>query len=639
MPDTFVEKDVKLVDLQAPKVIPERLFSIVKSPIERAFRLDILNEVYRGVRRRVRHKHFFDATLDELRVQYAVSEADLARIPREGPLLVVANHPFGGLEGIILGSLLNSVRNDVKVLGNHLLHIIPEIRPNLISLNPFGGKGASRANFGALREAIKLLQSGGALITFPAGEVSSLRLDRRRVTDPEWTPHIASLVRHSGANVLPVFFEGRNSSFFQVMGMVHPRLRTALLAHELFRRRGNTVPVQIGHPISHRKLLKLGSHQEVTRYLRVNTYFLKNRRPSEKKGIFLKFPGKKSPPPQEIIPPVPKPGLLGELASLPPEQLLLSEKEFDVFYAKASQIPRLMLEIGRLRETAFRSVNEGTGKAYDLDVFDQTYLQLFLWNRQDQQLVGAYRLGQMDLLLQSTGEKGLYTNTLFKFKPGFLEQLGPALELGRSFIRPEYQRKYGCLTLLWKGIGRFIISNPHYHVLFGPVSISRDYHTVSKNLIVQFLREHNRYRDLAKLVKPRNPHRGKRINGVGKQDLRKTLHSIDDVSALIAEIEHDGKKIPILLRHYLKLNAQLLSFNVDKEFSDVLDGLVVIDLKRTDPRMILRFMGKKEGGRYLERHGIKMRRGKPQKAQKTQKDGEWWRDGVIVEEGNHGFHE
>ena len=601
MPDTFIEEDVKLVNLQAPKAIPKRLFSLAKPPLERAFGLDTLNEVYRGVRQRVRQKHFFDATLDELRVQYTVSEADLARIPREGPLLVVANHPFGGLEGIILGSLLNSVRQDVKVLGNYLLHIIPEIRPHLISLNPFGGTHASRSNIGALREAIRLLQSGGALITFPAGEVSSLRLDQRRVTDPEWSPHTASLVKHSGCNVLPVFFEGRNSPFFQVMGMVHPRLRTALLAHELFRRRGNTIPLQIGHPISHRKLLKLGSEPEMTHYLRVKTYFLENRIPAQKKSGFLKFPRKKSPPPVEIIPPIPKPELLAELASLPPEQLLLSEKDFDVFYARSTQIPRFLLEIGRLRETAFRAVNEGTGKAYDLDAFDRTYLHLFLWNRREEQLIGAYRLGQMDRLLQEYGVKGLYTHTLFKFKLGFLSQLGSALELGRSFIRPEYQRKYGCLALLWKGIGRYLTLHPHYHVLFGPVSISRDYHTVSKDLIVQFLKERNRFEDLAKLVKPRKPHRRKRINGVGKRDLRKTLHSIEDVSALIAEIEHDGKKVPILLRHYLKLNAQLLCFNVDRSFADVLDGLVVVDLKQTDPRIILRFLGKEAGGRYLRR--------------------------------------
>ncbi len=602
--DAFEEKDVKLVDLRTPKAVPERLFSLVKPPIERALSLDALNDVYRGIRQRVREKHFFDATLDELGVQYEVSREDMDRIPRDDALLVVANHPFGGLEGIILGSLLNSVRSDVKVLGNYLLHTIPEIRPNLISLDPFGGKNASRANIAPLKESIKLLKSGGTLITFPAGEVSSLDLNQRKVTDPEWTTHTAALVRHAGADVLPIFFEGRNSSFFQLMGMVHPRLRTALLVHELFRKRGNTIPVQIGNPISHRKLLKMGSDREITSYLRVNTYFLKNRKPSEKKSIFLKLPPKKPHLQKEIIPPVPKPVLLTELAALPRDQLLVSEKEFDVFYARAKQIPGMMREIGRLREIAFRAVNEGMGNSCDLDAFDHTYSHLFLWNRQEQQLVGAYRIGPLDTILQSSGVKGLYTNTLFKFKPGFVEQLGSALELGRSFIRPEYQRKFGCLTLLWKGIGGFLARHPQYHVLFGPVSISRDYHAVSKNLIVQFLKEHNRFRDLAKLVKPRNPHRRKRINDLGKRDLRKTLRSIDDVSALISEIEHDGKSIPILLRHYLKLNAQLLSFNVDKDFSDVLDGLIVVNLKETDPRIIRRYMGKKDADRYFARHGI-----------------------------------
>ena len=201
----------------------------------------------------------------------------------------------------------------------------------------------------------------------------------------------------------------------------------------------------------------------------MNTYFLKNRKPSEKKSIFLKLPPKKPHLQKEIIPPVPKPVLLAELAALPPDQLLVSEKEFDVFYARATQIPGMMREIGRLREIAFREVSEGTGKPCDLDAFDHTYSHLFLWNRPEQQLVGAYRIGPLDTILQSSGVKGLYTNTLFKFKPGFLEQLGSALELGRSFIRPEYQRKFGCLTLLWKGIGGFLARHPQYHVLFGPV--------------------------------------------------------------------------------------------------------------------------------------------------------------------------
>ena len=589
-----------MVDLQAPKGIHPRLFSLVKQPIERVFSLTTLNQVYRGIRQRIPDQAFFDASLAELNVQYEVSEKDLKRIPKEGPLIVVANHPFGGLEGLILGSLLTSIREDVKLMGNYLLHSIPEIRPNLISVDPFGGKESSKANIGALKDTIRLLKSGGVLMTFPSGEVSSFNLNQREVTDPEWTTHIAQLVKRTQANVLPIFFDGRNSSFFQLMGLIHPRLRTALLAHEMFKKRGSTVPLQVGNPISYRKLQKM-SDSEMTRYLRLNTYLLKNRVVSEKKPHSIRFPRINSVPMDEIIQPIEK-GILGiELSGLPPEQKLVSENEFEVYFASAEQIPSMLQEIGRLREVTFREVNEGTGQSLDLDQFDKTYSHLFLWNRVERQLVGAYRIGHLDTILESSGEKGLYTNTLFIFKPGFLEQLGSALELGRSFIRSEYQRKFGCLTLLWKGIGGYLAKNPQYHVLFGPVSISRDYHAVSKNLMVQFLKERNRFQDLAKLVKPRNPQRRNRINGVGKEDLRKTLHSIDDVSALIAEIEHDGKSIPVLLRHYLKLNAQLLSFNVDKNFSDVLDGLVLVDFKSADPRMLSRYMGEGNYERYIER--------------------------------------
>jgi hypothetical protein len=123
------------------------------------------------------------------------------------------------------------------------------------------------------------------------------------------------------------------------------------------------------------------------------------------------------------------------------------------------------------------------------------------------------------------------------------------------------------------------------------VSISHEYHSVSKNLLVRFLKENNAARELASLVKPRNPFRLKPLSGIDRKVIRTALKDIEDVCVLISEIEEDGKTVPVLIRHYLKLNADLISFNVDNQFSKVIDGLIRVDLANTDPKLLKRFMG------------------------------------------------
>jgi putative hemolysin len=280
--------------------------------------------------------------------------------------------------------------------------------------------------------------------------------------------------------------------------------------------------------------------------------------------------------------------------SLSDDQHLAKVGDFSVYGAPSHRIPEVLREIGRLRELTFREVHEGTGKAIDLDRFDWHYRHLFCWNHRTEELVGAYRLALADKILRTQGKKGLYTNTLFRFKPAFLARLGSAMELGRSFLRPEYQRKQSCLSLLWRGIGEFIGRHPHYTILFGPVSISQEYHFLSKNLMVQFLRENKLNRELCKYVKARKPHRmmgGNGVKGLDTKALRSSLRTVEDVSALVSEIEADGKGVPVMLRHYLKLNATLLSFNKDKSFSNVVDGLIWVDLTRVEKRLLKRYMG------------------------------------------------
>ena len=598
------DMDPVLIDLKNAVNHPvgRRLISLVKHPVEALLSIGKLNSLYAQVCRRTAALHspdeIFNACLEACHVTYQIGAGDLEKIPTKGALIAVANHPFGGIEGVILAAILSQVRPDLKILGNYLLTHIQPIKEHIISVDPFDNNRSKTANTRGLKDALRWLKNGGILEAFPAGEVSSLRLNKAKVMDPPWSPHIGALVRHTRAAVLPVFFPGSNSLLFQLLGLLHPRLRTAMLPRELVNKQFRSIKVYIGRPIPWGKLKKFKSDQALTEYLRINTYFQKHRKPSPFKPFktntpipLAKFVNRNQSPSEPVINPVSPEILQREINQLSSEQHLLENGDFDVFIAESSQVPNLLNEIGRLREITFREVQEGTGKSIDLDRFDSYYRHLFLWNRKKKILIGAYRLGLTDQILDVYGTKGLYSSELFHYKYEFVHRLQTAVEFGRSFIRSEYQKKFNSLMLIWRGIGEFVVQNPQYKILFGPVSISRDYHSVSKNLMVRFLKQNKFDNTLSKYVSARHPYRSVKLTGVDKQAIKSSFQDIDDISLLVSEIEKDGKGIPVLLRHYLKLNGTLVSFNVDKAFSNVVDGLLIVDLSTTDPKLLKRFMG------------------------------------------------
>lgn len=290
---------------------------------------------------------------------------------------------------------------------------------------------------------------------------------------------------------------------------------------------------------------------------------------------------------QPVAAPADPAQVLAEIGQLGQRGAYASQGRFDVFLAAAWEIPAVLHEIGRQREISFRAVGEGSGKAVDLDAFDASYLHLFLWDREAGQVAGGYRLGCTDILLPAGGPGALYTSTLFRFEQAFLDFLRPGLELGRSFVVPEYQRSIHPLGLLWRGIGRFVAERPRYARLFGPVSISREYSAVSQDLIVRFLRDRRQDPEMSAWVHPHHPYSGL-PDGHG---ISRRLQSIEEVSAAVADAEPDRKGVPVLLRQYLKLNATLLEFNVDPAFCDVLDALVMVDLRLAPAGVLARYMG------------------------------------------------
>jgi putative hemolysin len=437
---------------------------------------------------------------------------------------------------------------------------------------------------------------------FPAGEVSHWQMPPVQMADSKWNETAARLIRRSRAAALPVYFCGRNNVGLQLLGMVHPRLRTAFLLQEFVRQEGKTVEVRVGSAIASDTITGIRDDREAMEYLRWRTYLLARRskpRPSALTAVRTKFALRAREPVAAAAPP----DLLAEeVAKLPRDRCLAQNGDLAVYLGMALEIPQLVREIGRLREVTFRRAGEGTGKSLDLDRFDDYYWHLLLWHKARRELVGAYRAGNTAEIVAQHGIAGLYTSTLFRYDERIFQKLGPALELGRSFVRPEYQRQYAPLLLLWKGIAGLIAMRPEIPVLFGAVSISNDYNKASREIIYRFFEARMQDEELTGLIEPRRPFHLPRLRRWDWGSMCQALRDLDELAQPITDVEADGKGLPILLRQYAKIGGKLVGFNVDRKFSNVLDGLMVVDLRQTDPAVLERYMGPEAAATFLQLH-------------------------------------
>ena len=493
----------------------------------------------------------FDLTID-------CSEEQIEHIPLEGPVIITANHPMGGHDAMALLALVEKRRPDVKMIVNEILGRMRFMQKRVISVNVFGDPNGS--NQASMKEAVRHVRSGGALIVLPAGEVSHLKLRNRVVTDCPWKTNVAGLI-----------------------------------------------PIRLGPPIPADRIKRFESSEDLAQYLRAMTYLLGDRTREEIDPLVNEEKMHKRQASWAKIAKEPMHSgeeLEQELHALGSDALLISQSNLEVWCARAGDIPRLMLEVGRLREAAFRDVGEGSGRSLDLDRYDGWYWQLLLWDKKKKQLAGGYRLGMTDEIVPGHGLSGLYTHSLFEYGPELIDRITPAIELGRSYVREEYQRKPTTLLLLWRAIGAFIVLHPDHHRLFGPVSISNEFTSMSRQLLVAFLQTHRAIPKLADLVKPRNPMKYRPSQHWDERRVAQAITDPEDLDALVRTIESGRRAMPILLRQYLKLDAKLLAANVDRDFGDVLDGLMFADMLHLDRRVMRFFIGEDGMERFLTHHGV-----------------------------------
>ncbi len=519
-----------------------------------------------------------------------VTDGDLQQLPDEGPVIVVANHPLGGLEGMLLARELLQKRSDIKVLTNELLLKFPEFADLFIGVDVLS-KNAAQKNGKGIRAACRHLQRSGVLLIFPAGEVSGFSIKSCRIKDRRWSELVGHLAKKYRAACLPIRVRARNSIGFYAAGLIHRRLRTLLLPRELANKRGYTVLAQVGELVSPSEIGKMADATAVTQCLRLSTDLLTLRTQQDTGS-------RSTDSAEKIAADIRQEQLASQLEQLQSYRLL-DHDVFSVYCAPYRELGCMMKQIAIVRERTFRAVDEGTGRELDSDRFDPWYWHLWIWDNSEQRIVGGYRVGRTDDIVRKHGLENLYSRSLYEFDQSFLDQLGSAVEVGRSFVTPEYQRHPRALDLLWRGIGSFMVKNPDYHTLFGCVSISKQYSVLARAFLADAMMTNFCVKqDWLSRVQPLAPLKvkGRRWS----PEILESLNSIAIINKLLGNLDK-GKHIPILLRHYLALNGRFASFSVNKGFNNSLDGLIIVDLRNTPAKYLTRYLGKNGSEEFMKK--------------------------------------
>lgn len=548
----------------------------------------------------------FARILEILGVEFEMLSPNLDWPPKGSPLLLVSNHPMGGIEGIVLAALALSRRPDTRLMYSSLLMQIEGVGDMLLPISTKGDSATRVLNRNSIREAFKHLSSGGCLAMFPGGGVDTrIPHNSGRAHESNWSPHAADLAKKTGAVVIPIRFGVRLANPLPWMGRIKSRLNNLKgVSLKRPKPKGGCVQLAVGSPIPNSVLRSFTDRQVSTDFLQLVTrvcgehYGLLPKKLEIFTGARDRKPVKgdvKKPVP--LVTPIDPLLISAELSALPPEACIQAESNYFMYLVRATDIPITRKELGRLREYTFRSIGEGTGKSFDWDEFDESYHHLIVWDRSQSRLVGAYRMSIND------SPRNSYVDTLFQISGPLLRQLNNALELGRSFITPDYQVESGILNLMWKGIGRYVSQNAIQPILYGPVSMSAQFHPVSRALILHYLRQKHYDAQNARHVRaPFPPKFPNKLLGIDLEAMARGIRSVDHLSALVSVIEKDGKGLPPLIKHYTRLGGRFLAFGVDDQFGNAVDGLLTLDLRDTPFALLKRFMGETAARTFLEQH-------------------------------------
>jgi len=562
-----------------PELGPKlKKFEAIFTLLEKLFHLPEINQFINN-NKHLKNFTFLDAVLKEFDFSYRISNKCLQRIPAEGKVIIIANHPIGSLDGLALLRMVYDVRSDVKVMASSLLGMIEPLNELFLSVDNISKQVSYKKRQSQLNAINDTLNNDQALIIFPAGEVS--RMTPKGIMDGAWKTSFIRLAERHQAPIVPVFNDSRNSMMFYASSLMYKPLSSLLLIHEMYKQKSQSASFTVGEMI----VPSVWKHLDLPRKKLAKRF---------KKHVFKLTKNK----PQfqtttSIAHPIKRKRLYTEISQHKP--LGCTADGMHIYLIPYQADSQVIQEIGRLRELSFRQVNEGTGRCSDIDSYDVHYQHLLVWNPNLMDVVGAYRIGFCEELIQANGLSGLYCNNLYQIDDKLIGMASQSIELGRSFVQPKYWGMRG-LEYLWYGLGALLANNPQINYLFGAVTIPGHYSQHALNELVNYYRHYHPKPDTAPNFTARNPFKCevKSKNAMPPSDARAAFKELNK------SLKNQGYKVPMLFKQYTDLcipgGVGFVDFAVDQGFNDCVDGLIWLDITQ---------MKEQKRKRYINQNNLK----------------------------------
>ncbi|MEA1914127.1 MAG: GNAT family N-acyltransferase [Campylobacterota bacterium] len=514
---------------------------------------------------------FVEAVLDYFKLDFSYSNNNILNIPSTGRVVIIANHPLGALDALCLLKLISIVRKDIKIIANDFLADVKSLDALFIKIDNFKTSQSKQS----IQRVYDSLNNEEAVIIFPAGEVS--RVSPYGIRDGKWQKGFLKFAQKSNSPILPILVDAKNSKTFYTVSVLNKTFSTVLLSDEMFKQHNKNINIKIGKLIAHKDIYpKDVDKKTLPNMYKKHLYNLKK----DKKSLFQTQNAIANSENKQLI-----------KKELKQSKLLGKTSDGKMIYLYTYEADSTVLkEIGRLREISFRQVNEGVNKKRDTDKYDHYYEHIVLWDEDDLEIVGSYRIGNAKEILKQHGFDGFYTHTLFEFQEDFKPYLENSIELGRSFVQPKYWGSRA-LDYLWFGIGAYLKENPQIRYMYGPVSLSASFSPIAKDLIVHYYSAY--FKPKTKLVKAKKRYKFHYENNILK-DITSSHNSKNDLKILKSSLKNIDTSIPTLYKQYAELCTEdglsFHGFNIDPNFSDCVDGFILVDVDKIKDSKKKRYM-------------------------------------------------